>query len=90
MMDLFNNNLIASEQHGFVPKKSTVTNLLETVDRISEGIDKSELVVFLDFAKAFDKVCHSSLCVKIASYGFDESLVNWIRDFLSDRKQRVP
>jgi hypothetical protein len=44
------------EQHCFVLNKSTVTNLLETVDRISEGIDNgwSVLVVFLDFAKAFD------------------------------------
>ena len=59
MMDhLFNNNLIASEQHGFFLKESTVTNLLETVYRIREGIDNglSLLVVFLDFAKAFDKV----------------------------------
>ncbi len=47
------------------------------------------LVVFLDFAKAFDKVCHASLCAKIAAYGFDESMVNWISYFLSDRKQRV-
>ncbi len=47
------------------------------------------LVVFLEFAKAFDKVCHASLCAKIAAYGFDESMVNWISDFLSDRKQRV-
>ncbi len=40
MMDhLFNGNLIAPEQHDFVLNKSTITNLLETVDRISEGID---------------------------------------------------
>jgi len=91
MNHLFNGNLIAPEQHGFVLNKSTVTNLLETVDRISEGIDNgwSVLVVFLDFAKAFDKVCHAPLCAKIAAYGFDECMVNWIRDFLSDRKQPV-
>ncbi len=50
MNHLFNGNLIAPEQHGFVLNKSTVTNLSETVDRISEGIDNgwSVLVVFLD------------------------------------------
>jgi len=36
---LYSNNIIAFEQHGFVMKKSVVTNLLETVDRISDGID---------------------------------------------------
>ncbi len=91
MVHLFNGSLIAPEQHGFVLNKFTITNLLETVDRISEGIDNgwSVLAVFLDFAKAFDKVCHAKLCAKIAAYGFDESMVNWISDFLSDRKQRV-
>jgi len=91
MVHLFNGSLIAPEQHGFVLNKFTITNLLETVDRISEGIDNgwSVLAVFLDFAKAFDKVCHAKLCAKIAAYGFDESMVNWISDFLSDPKQRV-
>jgi hypothetical protein len=51
MMDhLYSNNVIAPEQHGFVLRKSSVTSLLETVDRISDGIDKGFLVVFLDFA----------------------------------------
>ncbi len=92
MMDhLFNGNLIAPEQYGFVLNKSTVTNLLETVDRISKDIDNgwNVLVVFLDFAKAFDKVCHASLCAKIAAYAFSKCMVNWISDFFSDRKQRV-
>ena len=41
MMDhLYSNNVITLEQHGFVLRKSVVTNLLETVDRISDGIDK--------------------------------------------------
>jgi len=59
MMDhLYSNNVIATEQHGFVLKKSVVTNLLETVNQISDGMDKGfhVLVVFLDFVKAFDRV----------------------------------
>ncbi len=64
MMDhLYSNNVIAPEQHGFVLRKSVVTNLLETVDRISDGIDKGfhVLVVFLDFAKAFDDSTKESI-----------------------------
>ena len=48
-------------------RKSVVTNLLETVYRISDDIENGfhVLVVFLDFAKAFDRVCHSSLKIKL-------------------------
>jgi ribonuclease P/MRP protein subunit RPP40 len=91
MEHLYNNNAIAPEQHGFVLRKSVVINLLETVDRISDGLDKGlhVLVVFLDFAKAFDRVCHSSLRTKMIACGFCDSIVNWVRDFLSKRQQRV-
>ena len=64
MMDhLIDNDLIASEQHGFVLRKSCLTNLLETIDFITNAIDLGHklVIIFLDFAKAFDKVCHKSL-----------------------------
>ena len=92
MMDhLYGNNVIATEQHGFVLKKSVVTNLLETVDQISDGMDKGfhVLVVFLDFAKAFDRVCHVSLKAKLIACGFCAGVVDWVSDFLSGRRQRV-
>ena len=54
------NELINSGQHGFVPKKSCVTNLLETFDVISEELARGKPIdlVYLDFAKAFDTVLH--------------------------------
>ena len=92
MMDhLYSNNVIVPEQHGFVLRKSVVTNLLEMVDRISDGIDKGfhVLVVFLDFAKAFDRVCHTSLRAKLIACKFCPGIVDWVSDFLSRRQQRV-
>jgi len=88
---LYSNNIIASEQHGFVMKKSVVTNLIETVDRISDGIENEFHVpiVFLDFAKAFDHVCHFFLRVKLISCGFCPRIIDWVSDFFSDRQQRV-
>ena len=74
-----NNNLVASEQHGFVNNKSCLTNLLETVDIITDTIDSGSghrlLVVFLQFAKAFYKVCDKSLLSKSKTYGFDTRIV---------------
>jgi len=45
--------------------------------------------VFLDFAKAFDKVPHSRLASKLRSHGIDRKLSCWIMEWLKDRKQRV-
>ena len=40
------------------------------------------VLVLLDFAKAFDKVIHSLLLVKLKVYGFDENTCMWIEAFL--------
>ena len=47
------------------------------------------ILIFLDFAKAFDKVRHKSLIIKLKAYGYDIKIINWIEDFLRHRKQRV-
>ena len=46
-------------------------------------------VIFLDFAKAFDKVPHERLLRKVESFGIGGKLLGWIRDWLSNRWQRV-
>ncbi len=43
----------------------------------------------MDFQKAFDKVPHRRLLKEIEGYGIHTSIVNWIRDFLTDRLQQV-
>ena len=88
---LTKNNLINRAQHGFTKNRSCTTNLLETVDTISLALaNKLEVdVLYTDFAKAFDKVCHKKLIIKIKAYGINEQTVNWIKSFLTGRKQRV-
>ncbi len=46
-------------------------------------------VVYLDFAKAFDSVDHLILLRKVRSYGVTGSVLNWFRDYLNGRTQRV-
>ena len=46
-------------------------------------------VIYFDFMKAFDKVSHGKLLQKLRTYGIDGNLHDWIRAFLSNRKQRV-
>ena len=46
-------------------------------------------VIYLDFQKAFDKVPHKRLILKLAAHGIDGKLLEWIEKWLLDRKQRV-
>ena len=57
----------------------------------SKALDNSGQVdvVFIDFAKAFDLVDHTILLTKLCKYGVRGSLLEWCRDYLTDRQQRV-
>ena len=46
-------------------------------------------VVVLDFSKAFDRVPHKRLCMKLEYYGIHELALYWLENFLSDRTQQV-
>ena len=51
-------NIIKDSQHGFTRGRSYLTNLLEFFEKVYEMIDEGKPVdvIYLDFAKAFDKV----------------------------------
>lgn len=84
-------DLIRETQHGFIKKRSCLTNLLEFLEIVTEYIDKGCPidVIYLDFQKAFDKVPHKRLMLKIDSMGISGDIYNWIKDWLKDREQRV-
>ena len=46
-------------------------------------------LVLLDFSKAFDKVSHQKLLLKLHRYGIRGPTLKWIQAFLSDRTQTV-
>jgi hypothetical protein len=85
------NKLVSPAQHGFVKRKGCVTNLLEEFDIITLALARGVgiLVILLDFAKAFDKVSHKKLRIKLESVGIVGNLLEWIMSFLHGREQRV-
>jgi hypothetical protein len=85
------NELITDKQFGFLRGRSTVTQLLQILDHWTEMLENGGRVdvVYTDLEKAFDKVPHQRLMSKLKSYGIHVEVVNWIKGFLTGRKQRV-
>ena len=83
--------MISEKQHGFVKGRSSITQLLEVYSEINTHLDNNIQVdiIYLDFAKALDSVPHNVLIAKLQLFGINGSLLEWFRNYLSDRKQRV-
>ncbi len=45
--------------------------------------------IFLDFQNAFDSVPHERLLSKLAAYGITGKTAHWIRNILTNRRQRA-
>ena len=80
-----------SNQFGFLQHKSTLSQLLLCYDDWSKSRNSNRPtdVVFLDFCKAFDSVPHERLLYKLKQHGISGALLEWYRNFLTNRRQRV-
>jgi Reverse transcriptase (RNA-dependent DNA polymerase) len=88
---LARNKIISSTQHGFRKGRSCTSNLLEFMEVMTKAADEGKAVdiVYLDFAKAFDKVPVQRLIKKLSAIGLRGHVLKWISDWLVGRKQRV-
>ena len=81
MMDfLIKHKLINPSQHGFLKARSCLTDVLCFLEEITKWVDDGSPVdvIYLDFQKAFDKVPHQRLILKLKSHCMGNSMVNWI------------
>ena len=88
---IYEHHLISEHQHGFLPGRTTATQLLKALNDWTTAYENNDTthVVYTDFAKAFDKVSHVKLLKILHSYGIDGKILGWVRAFLIDRSQRV-
>ena len=84
-------HLLYESQHGFRRGRSCLTNLLTFLEKVTKAIDDglSVDVVYLDLAKAFDKVPHERLIRKLTSHGIEGDVRRWLENWLKGRQQRV-
>ena len=85
------NGKLPSFQAGFRKQRSTIDQLvrLEHHVRCSLKSRKVLIVVFLDMSKAFDRVPHRAVLVKLARMGVTGTFLKSLQDFLSDRTFQV-
>ena len=84
-------DLISKKQFGFQKNSSTTMQLLQCyntwVKNQNNGIGSD--AIYIDYSKAFDSVVHNKLLCKLKSYGFNNELLNWITNYLSNRSHYV-
>ena len=70
-------NLITKQQHAFISKHSTISNLLECTSDWSLAINHKTLVdvIYIDFARAFDSVVDAKLLYKLCNLGVPFKLI---------------
>ena len=80
-----------NSQHGFRQKRSCETQLITTTSDFVDCLNRKGQIdaILLDFSKAFDKVDHEGLLLKLQHIGLYSSLLLWFRSFLIGRNQRV-
>ena len=61
------------------------------MEEITKWIDEGSPVdiIYLDFQKAFDKVLHQRLLLKLKAHVIGNDIIDWIEQWLTDRRQRV-
>ena len=91
MRHLDDTGVLSDVQHGFRKKRSCETQLVLTVNDFARSLNEGQQLdtILLDFSKAFDKVNHRKLCLKLNHYGVRGQTLMWIKNFLHNRSQRV-
>ena len=83
--------LMDDMQHGSRKGRSTVSQLLAQHDAALRMIEDGGVadIIYLDFSKAFDRVCHPILLSKLSRMGIRGNLLRWIKAWLQGRRQAV-
>ena len=79
-----NDILISRNQHGFLPGRSCLTQLISVLHYIGGQLDAGKQIdiIYLDMSKAFDKVDHTKLLGRLQQYDISGKLHDWFRSYI--------
>ena len=92
MVHLDRNNLLFQNQHGFKSRVICETQLIQFIQDLYDTLNKQggqADAIVMNFSKAFDKVDHQRLMMKLHRLGINTGVITWIQSFLSGRYQRA-
>ena len=77
--------------HAYLQSHSTTTTLLQMLDQLYEAADDRLIstLMTLDESNAFESVNHTLLTQKMQLYNFDNTTINWFKNYLSYRSSYV-
>ncbi|KAI8513928.1 hypothetical protein Bbelb_082520 [Branchiostoma belcheri] len=80
------------QQYGGLKGRSTTHYLVSLMDHLCRESEKPgniTTLIMTDFSKAFDRIDHTVAISKLIKLGARPSIIPWISDFVSNRRQRV-
>ena len=82
---------ISIYQSGFTPGDCRTNQLVSMYHEVCAALENQNDIqlIFFDISKAFDKVWHKGLLFKLESVGIKHQLLQWFKDYLDNRKERV-
>ena len=80
---------LTNKQSGFRKNDSTTFHMARITQEWHKALDACKYVgaVFLDLSKAFDKIWHAGLLLKLKRMGVGGLLLQWLKSYLSNRQQ---
>ena len=83
--------ILFDAQYGFRKRRFCKSQLVLTNQDLAMGLNSRRQTdaVLLDFSKAFDKVSHQRLSLKLQHYGVRGNIFEWLKSFLDGRTQQV-
>ena len=84
-----NNRILDERQGGFRPNHSTCKTTAQFLDDIYKAMNDNKLLIatYIDAMKAFDTVDHKILLLKAEHYGIKGLVLNWLKNYLTERYQ---
>ena len=91
MKHLEQHNILTDCQHGLIARRNCETQLVTLCHELTDSLDKNKQtdMVILDFSKAFVRIPHQRLLIKLRRYGIQSTTFQWVQSILSSRNQQV-